>query len=111
MDLEVYKKSDFYEDYISSQKEYYERANADAYFAERLAEKDKELRHQKYKRCLAMVKWCKAEAEINHNSAYEASEYLPSREDYFRRRAEHYERWQKRWLELAEQFKDKEEAK
>ena len=41
MELEVYKKSDFYEDYISSQKEYYERENADAYFAERLAEKDK----------------------------------------------------------------------
>ncbi len=43
MELEVYKKSDFYEDYISSQKEYYERSNADAYFAERLAEKDKEI--------------------------------------------------------------------
>ena len=43
MELEVYKKSDFYEDYISSQKEYYERDNADAYFAERLAEKDKEI--------------------------------------------------------------------
>lgn len=43
MELEVYKKSDFYEDYISSQKEYYERENADAYFAERLAEKDKAL--------------------------------------------------------------------
>jgi len=41
MELEVYKKSDFYEDYISSQKEYYERENANAYFAERLAEKDK----------------------------------------------------------------------
>lgn len=40
IELEVYKKSDFYEDYISSQKEYYERENADAYFAERLAEKD-----------------------------------------------------------------------
>ena len=39
MELEVYKKSDFYEDYISSQKEYYERENADAYFAEKLAEK------------------------------------------------------------------------
>ena len=75
------------------------------------SEADKVIAHNKYKRCLAMVKWCKAEAEINHNSAYEASEYLPSREDYFRRRAEHYERWQKRWLELAEQFKDKEEAK
>jgi hypothetical protein len=43
MELEVYKKSDFYEDYISSQKEYYERENADAYFAEKLAEKDKEI--------------------------------------------------------------------
>ena len=43
MQLEIYKKSDFYEDYISSQKEYYERENADAYFAERLAEKDKEI--------------------------------------------------------------------
>jgi hypothetical protein len=43
IELEVYKKSDFYEDYISSQKEYYERSNADAYFAERLAKKDKEI--------------------------------------------------------------------
>lgn len=43
MELEVYKKSDFYEDYIDSQKEYYERTNADAYFAEQLAEKDKEI--------------------------------------------------------------------
>ena len=43
MELEVYKKSDFYEDYISSQKEYYERENADTYFAERLAEQDKEI--------------------------------------------------------------------
>ena len=43
MELEVYKKSDFYEDYISSRKEYYERENADAYFAERLAEKDDEI--------------------------------------------------------------------
>lgn len=42
-DLFVYKKSDFYEDFISSQKEYYERENADAYFAERFAEKDKEI--------------------------------------------------------------------
>ena len=49
MELEVYKKSDFYEDYISSQKEYYERENADAYFAERLAEKDKEIAELKKK--------------------------------------------------------------
>lgn len=49
MELEVYKKSDFYEDYISSQKEYYERTNADAYFAERLAEKDREIAELKQK--------------------------------------------------------------
>ena len=49
MELEVYKKSDFYEDYISSQKEYYERENADAYFAERLAEKDLEIAELKKK--------------------------------------------------------------
>ena len=38
-DLYVYKKSDFYEDYISSQKEYYEREQVDTL----LAEKDKEI--------------------------------------------------------------------
>jgi hypothetical protein len=49
MELEVYKKSDFYEDYIDSKKEYYERENADAYFAEKLAEKDKEITELKAK--------------------------------------------------------------
>ena len=49
MQLVVYKKSDFYEDYISSQKEYYECENADAYFAEQLAEKDKEIEELKQK--------------------------------------------------------------
>ena len=51
IELEVYKKSDFYEDYIDSQKEYYERANADAYFAERLAEKDREIALLKERIC------------------------------------------------------------
>lgn len=51
MELEVYKKSDFYEDYIDSQKEYYERTNADAYFAERLAEKDKAIALLKERIC------------------------------------------------------------
>lgn len=49
MELEVYKKSEFYEDYIDSKKEYYERSNADACFAERLAEKDKEIAELKAK--------------------------------------------------------------
>ena len=35
IELEVYKKSDFYEDFISSQKEYYEREQVDALLAEK----------------------------------------------------------------------------
>ena len=45
MELEVYKKSDFYEDYIDSQKEYYEREQVDAL----LAEKDREIAKLKEK--------------------------------------------------------------
>jgi hypothetical protein len=88
-DLYVYKKSDFYEDYISSQKEYYERENADAYFAEKLAEKDKEIgelkakledakashysemvdagmRERKMKRALWLARADRAKTEYNH---------------------------------------------
>ena len=45
IELEVYKKSDFYEDYISSHKEYYEREQVDAL----LAEKDREIAKLKEK--------------------------------------------------------------
>ena len=45
IELEVYKKSDFYEDYISSQKEYYEREQVDML----LAEKDEEIDELKKK--------------------------------------------------------------
>ena len=44
-DLYVYKKSDFYEDFISSQKEYYEREQVDTL----LAEKDREIAELKKK--------------------------------------------------------------
>ena len=48
-DLYVYKKSDFYEDFISSQKEYYEREQVDTL----IAEKDREIAELK-----AKVKFC-----------------------------------------------------
>ena len=47
IELEVYKKSDFYEDYISSQKEYYEREQVDTL----LAEKDREIALLKERIC------------------------------------------------------------
>ena len=46
-DLYVYKKSDFYEDFISSQKEYYEREQVDTL----LAEKDREIALLKERIC------------------------------------------------------------
>ena len=49
-------------------------------------------RHQKYKRCLAMAWWCSAELGMLV-STWES-------------KIKHYKRWQQRWLELAEKFKE-----
>ena len=54
-----------------------------------------ELRHQKYKRCLAMAKWCDAQVEW----------YNSLNEDYLFW-LELYVKWRKRWLELAMKFKE-----
>ena len=58
-----------------------------------LAEKDKELRRQKYKRCLAMAHGC--EYLCAH---YQFREVYKKR-DFFRK-------WMFRWLAIAEQFKE-----
>jgi len=52
-----------------------------------------ELRHQKYKRCLAMAKLCN-EKWLVHNFAE-----IPTKLGF-------YDKWEKRWLGLAEQFKE-----
>lgn len=50
--------------------------------------------HNKYKRCLAMAKVCKLKR-------YDAADYrIP------RRKWDFYNKWLKRWLELAEKFKE-----
>ena len=51
-----------------------------------------ELRHHKYKRCLAMAMWCWAVKELNR---YGDQDYM-----------DFAEKWRKRWLELAEKFKE-----
>ena len=50
--------------------------------------------HQKYKRCLAMAMWCWVIKELNR---YGDQDYM-----------DFAEKWRKRWLELADKFKDKE---
>lgn len=52
----------------------------------------KKMNHNKYKRCLAMAKWC-------------LKEYLTCN----KYKITFWLKWRRRWLELAEKFKDKEE--
>ena len=49
------------------------------------------VRHQKYKRCLAMAEWCDTEVGIaDTDGDYEDMQW--------------YQKWYKRWLELAKNF-------
>ena len=61
-----------------------------------------ELRHHKYKRCLAMVRIAQDDWHL-HNSFY-----AMGHREFEKRKCEFYEKWRERWLKIAEQFKDKE---
>lgn len=70
-----------------------------------IADKDEQLRHSKYKRCLAMSDWCEArydeeDARINGRGASW---------DYESKEMKYWERWRWRWLELAQKFKPNKE--
>lgn len=55
----------------------------------------KEIRHHKYKRCLAMARWCAGRSvvwDIDGND----------------KKSEFYFKWKDRWRTIADQFKDKE---
>ena len=54
-----------------------------------------QLRRHKYKRCLAMARWCHNESLWWYSKGYGFEKY-----DKF------CEKWEKRWLEIAEQFKE-----
>jgi hypothetical protein len=64
------------------------------------ASAEKEARHQKHRRCLAMAKWC--DSEMNY--WYDRIEMEQCQRFKF------YDKWHKRWLELAEKFKEADDA-
>ena len=76
-DLYVYKKSDFYEDFISSQKEYYEREQVDTL----LAEKDREIAELKKKLMPCLNGDCILTCEVVEKYGKENAELKKKLED------------------------------
>ena len=63
---------------------------------------EESIRHHKYKRCLAMAKWCGLEQE-----RIELIENQDITDDDFDKLVKgFYKKWRKRWLELAKKFKE-----
>jgi hypothetical protein len=58
---------------------------------------DKETRHNKYKRCLAMAKLCRSE--------WASAIFIPEKGGTDKQAAL-YMKWEKRWLALADKFKE-----
>ena len=65
---------------------------------------NKELRHQKYKRCLAMAEICCQKKENCYNRALR--KYSKDEADYLASKSEFWQDWEFLWLKLAEKFKD-----
>lgn len=67
----------------------------------------KELRHQKYKRCIAMAKLCAKNVDHLNSEGY-----IYEKEGHAKELAdcitgtEFYDKWYHRWLELAQKFKE-----
>jgi hypothetical protein len=72
---------------------------------ETLAEKDKQLRHNKSKRCLAIAKWCLTEKVYFH---YRYDDWGDKGYDrsYKWKKVVFWSKWARRWLELAEKFNE-----
>lgn len=68
--------------------------------AEVINAQDLEIRHQKYKRCLAMAEWCFTKSNYHFVLARHGEDVKENH-----RRDILYIKWNKRWLEIAEEFK------
>ena len=83
-ELKAYTYDDMLDGAADVDVEYYPKSEA-----------DKVIARNKYKRCLAMAKWCKTSALCDEGlGAFKYRDW--------------YRKWFKRWMKLAEKFKDKE---
>ena len=72
------------------------------------SEADKVIAHHKYKRCLAMAKWCAMAVSryLSEGCQYERIEKNPEQVKDCDRYTIYYDRWFNRWLKIAERFKE-----
>jgi hypothetical protein len=63
---------------------------------------EKELRHHKYKRCLAMAEWCNA--NCMHTVLLIGHKIMPHWE--WRIKTNYWYKWRKIWFELYKKFKE-----
>ncbi len=68
----------------------------------KLAKQDKELRRQKYKRCLAMAELCCERKENCYNIALR--KYTKSEADSLVKKSEFWEEWEDTWTQQAYRF-------
>ena len=71
----------------------------------------KNVRHEKYKRCMAMAKWCKDKVDAIKNGymiSGIADRYgvMTTCPPECNPKFSFYEKWHKRWLELAKHYKE-----
>ena len=78
-----------------------QKHHAELFLAERNYA-ETQLRHHKYKRCLDKAEWCESKVyHIRRTPLCDMSEHEGWQHD-----DEFWQRWHKRWLELAEKFKE-----
>lgn len=75
--------------------------NRSAYYKD-LAMMAKDVEHHKYKRCLAMAKMC--EERYHYLTCLE--NYQLTDKEYQQVICDYWDRWYKRWLKIAEKFKE-----
>ena len=76
-----------------------EQANA----ANRLRDSmEQALRHHKYKRCLRLAMWCESE----ENRLEAIAPIFDTDKECWEYNSDYWYKWHKRWLELAEKFKE-----
>ena len=69
------------------------------------SEADKVIARHKYKRCLAMARWCHNQKEIYERDSYNW-ELESDAVATLRNKANIMRKWHKRWHELANEFKE-----